>query len=45
MAGAAFRINTVRLLLSAEFFDGPSPMGQFRTVDERWIGASLTVEL
>lgn len=45
VAGAAFRIKTVRLLLNAEFFDGPSPMGQFRTVDERWIGANLTVEL
>jgi len=45
VAGAAFRIKTVRLLLNAEFHDGPSPMGQFRTVDERWIGASLTVEL
>jgi len=45
VAGAAFRIKTVRLLLNAEFHDGPSPMGQFRTIDERWIGASLTVEL
>jgi len=45
VAGAAFRIKMVRLLLNAEFHDGPSPMGQFRTVDERWIGASLTVEL
>lgn len=45
VAGAAFRIKTVRLLVNAEFFDGPSPMGQFRTVDERWIGANLTVEL
>ncbi|MDP2483343.1 MAG: DUF1207 domain-containing protein [Candidatus Palauibacterales bacterium] len=45
VAGAAFRIKTVRLLLNAEFHDGPSPMGQFRTVDERWIGANLTVEL
>ncbi len=45
VAGAAFRIKQVRLLLSAEFHDGPSPMGQFRTVDERWYGASLTVEL
>ena len=45
VAGAAFRIKTVRLLLNAEFHDGPSPMGQFRTIDERWFGASLTVEL
>jgi hypothetical protein len=45
MAGATFRIKTVRLLLNAEFHDGPSPLGQFRTIDERWIGASLTVEL
>jgi len=45
VAGAAFRIRTVRVLLSAEFHDGPSPMGQFRTIDERWIGASFTVEL
>ncbi len=45
VAGAAFRIKTVRLLLNAEYHDGPSPMGQFRTVDERWIGANLTVEL
>jgi hypothetical protein len=45
VAGAAFRIKTVRLLLNTEFHDGPSPMGQFRTVDERWIGASLTAEL
>ncbi len=45
VAGAAFRISTVRLLLNMEFHDGPSPMGQFRTVDENWIGASLTVEL
>jgi hypothetical protein len=45
VAGAAFRIKTVRLLVNAEFHDGPSPMGQFRTVDERWAGANLTVEL
>jgi hypothetical protein len=45
VAGVAFRIKKVRLLLNAEFHDGPSPMGQFRTVDERWVGASLTVEL
>lgn len=45
VAGAAFRIKTVRLLLNAEFHDGPSPMGQFRTVDESWVGANLTVEL
>ncbi len=45
VAGAAFRIKTVRLLLNGEFHDGPSPMGQFRTIDERWFGASLTVEL
>lgn len=45
VAGAAFRIRSVRLLLNAEFHDGPSPMGQFRTVDERWVGLNLTVEL
>jgi len=45
VAGAAFRIRTVRLLLGAEFHDGPSPLGQFRTTDETWWGASLTVEL
>ncbi len=45
VAGAAFRIKSVRLLLNAVFHDGPSPMGQFRTVDERWLGASVTVEL
>jgi hypothetical protein len=45
VAGAAFRVRTVRLLLGAEFHDGPSPMGQFRTVDETWWGAYLEVEL
>lgn len=45
VAGAAFRVETVRLLLGAEFHDGPSPMGQFRTVDETWWGAYLEVEL
>jgi hypothetical protein len=45
VAGAAFRIKQVRLLLNAEFHDGPSPMGQFRTVDEQWLGLNLTVEL
>jgi hypothetical protein len=45
VAGAAFRVRTVRLLLGAEFHDGPSPLGQFRTIDETWWGAGLTVEL
>lgn len=45
VAGAAFRVRTVRLLLGAEFHDGPSPMGQFRTIDETWWGAYLEVEL
>ena len=45
VAGAAFKVSTVRLLVGAEFHDGPSPMGQFRTVDERWFGANLTIEL
>jgi hypothetical protein len=45
VAGAAVRIKQVRLLLNAEFHDGPSPMGQFRTVDEQWLGLNLTVEL
>ena len=44
-AGAAFRVNGVRIYLDLEYHDGPSPMGQFRTIDEQWIGASLTVEL
>lgn len=44
-AGAAFRVKSVRLYLDLEFHDGPSPMGQFRTIDERWIGANFTVEL
>jgi hypothetical protein len=44
-AGAAFRIKSVRLLLDVQFHDGPSPIGQSRTVDESWYGANLTVEL
>jgi hypothetical protein len=44
-AGVAFRVNGVRLYVDLDFHDGPSPMGQFRTIDERWIGATLTVEL
>jgi len=44
-AGVSFRIEGVRLLLDAELHDGPSPMGQFRTVDESWLGVNLTVQL
>lgn len=43
--GVAFRVKSARLLLDAEYHDGPSPLGQFRTVDESWFGVNLTVEL
>ncbi len=43
--GAAFRIEPVRLQLDIEYHDGPSAMGQLRTVDERYVGVNLTVEL
>jgi hypothetical protein len=44
-AGAAFRVRAVRLYLGLEVHDGPSPMGQFRTADERWIGVRLSGEI
>ncbi len=45
VAGVAFRIESIRILLDAEFHDGPSPMGQFRTVDETFWGINATFEL
>lgn len=44
-AGAAFRVKTLRFYLDLEYHSGPSPMGQFRTVDENWIGINLTGEI
>jgi hypothetical protein len=45
VAGVAFRIESIRILLDAEFHDGPSPMGQFRSVDETFWGINATFEL
>ncbi len=44
-AGAAFRVKSVRLWLDLEFHAGPSPMGQFRTVDETWVGLNFMGEI
>ena len=44
-AGAAVRVKTLRFYLDLEFHSGPSSMGQFRTVDETWIGLNLMGEL
>ncbi len=44
-AGVAFRVRSVRLALDAEWRDGPSTLGQFRTVDESVIGVGLGVQI
>lgn len=43
--GAAFRVKSLRFWLDAEYHAGPSPMGQFRTVDETWIGINFMGEI
>ena len=44
-AGAAFRVKALRFYADLEYHSGPSSMGQFRTVDETWIGLNLMGEL
>jgi len=44
-AGAAFRVKALRFYVDLEYHHGPSPMGQFRTVDETWVGLNLMGEL
>lgn len=43
--GAAFRVKTLRFWLDLEYHRGPSPMGQFRTVDETWFGLNFMGEI
>ena len=44
-AGAAFRVKALRFYVDLEYHSGPSSMGQFRTVDETWVGLNLMGEL
>jgi hypothetical protein len=44
-AGASFRVKTLRFYLDIEYHSGPSSMGQFRTVDETWVGLNFMGEL
>ncbi|MCL7959631.1 MAG: DUF1207 domain-containing protein [marine benthic group bacterium] len=44
-AGASFRVKSIRLYLDLEYHSGPSSMGQFRTVDETWVGLNFMGEL
>jgi hypothetical protein len=44
-AGAAFRVKTLRFYLDLEYHHGPSSLGQFRTVDETWIGINFMGEI
>lgn len=44
-AGAAFRVKALRFYIDLEYHHGPSPMGQFRTVDETWVGLNLMGEI
>lgn len=43
--GVAFRVQSVRILLDAQWRDGPSTLGQFRTVDESMFGVGMEVQL
>jgi hypothetical protein len=44
-AGVAFRVRSVRILLDAQWRDGPSTLGQFRTIDESAFGVGMEVQL
>ena len=44
-AGVAFRVRSIRILLDAQWRDGPSTLGQFRTVDESAFGVGMEVQL
>jgi hypothetical protein len=44
-AGIAFRVRSIRVLLDAQWRDGPSTLGQFRTADESMLGVGMEVQL